>query len=151
MGKLDTAVPGMNAYVYARTTFMDNLFIEALQNEISQVVLMGAGYNSRPYRFAGINHNSLVFELDIAPTQVRKKECLRKARIEIPAQVRFVPVNFNQGGLGDALDKARFELDEKTLFIWEGVSYYLDPKSVEETLDFVSRSNPESGSRSITW
>jgi len=142
--KLDTAIPGMNAYILARTGFFDNLFIEALQNDTPQVVLLGAGYDTRAYRFASLIHNSRIFELDINPTQERKKACLRKAHIEIPSQVKLVPVNFNQEKLGEVLVKAGYRKDEKTLFLWEGVSYYLDPESVSETLGFVTQTAMDS-------
>jgi methyltransferase (TIGR00027 family) len=102
-------------------------------------VLLGAGYDSRAYRYVNSNHRTRVFELDIAPTQDRKRKCLKAARIDIPQQVRFVPINFNEESLRDVLEKAGYEHQEKTLFIWEGVSYYLDVESVDATLEFVSK------------
>jgi methyltransferase (TIGR00027 family) len=48
-------------------------------------------------------------------------------------------VNFNQDSLKDALEKAGYEKHQKTLFIWEGVSYYLEVESVDATLEFVSK------------
>jgi methyltransferase (TIGR00027 family) len=37
------------------------------------------------------------------------------------------------------LDRAGYKDNEKTLFIWEGVSYYLELDSVNETLKFVNK------------
>ena len=54
----------------ARTAYFDRLFADALSNKTPQIVLLGAGYDSRAYRFANLNHVTRVFELDIAPTQV---------------------------------------------------------------------------------
>ena len=56
----------------ARTAFFDNLFIDALNKNIPQIVLLGAGYDTRAYRFADLNNATKIFELDIAPTQNRK-------------------------------------------------------------------------------
>jgi methyltransferase (TIGR00027 family) len=137
--KLDGFLPGLNEYMIARTAYFDSLFLDALNNKIQQIVLLGAGYDSRAYRYVNSNHRTRVFELDIAPTQDRKRKCLKAARIDIPQQVRFVPINFNEESLRDVLEKAGYEHQEKTLFIWEGVSYYLDVESVDATLEFVSK------------
>ncbi|MDM8560747.1 SAM-dependent methyltransferase [Thiotrichales bacterium HSG14] len=103
--------------------------------------MLGAGYDSRAYRFAKLIHDTKIFELDIAPTQDRKKKCLKKANIGIPQQVTFVPINFNQGSLKNILEEAGYQSHKKTLFIWEGVSYYLDAESVDATLEFISHSS----------
>lgn len=132
--KLEAALPGLNAYMIARTVWLDELFLNALKTEVPQIVLMGAGYDSRAYRFAAHNKGTTVFELDAAPTQKRKIKCLNKARITVPTQVKFAPIDFNKESLESVLDKAGFDRKLKTLFIWEGVSYYLEPESVDATL-----------------
>ncbi len=123
----------------ARTAFFDNIFLDALNNKTPQIVFLGAGYDTRAYRFANSNQGTKIFELDAPPTQDRKKKCIKKARIDIPGHVTFVPINFNQESLKDVLDKAGYDHTQKTLFIWEGVSYYLETESVDRTLEFVSR------------
>ena len=143
--KLNEALPGLTEYMIARTAYFDGLFVDALEKEFPQIVLMGAGYDTRAYRFAELNKGTKIFELDIAPTQNQKKTYLKKARIDIPQRVKLVPIDFNQESLGDVLEKAGFDNQEKTLFIWEGVTYYLDAESVDATLEFVSgSSHPES-------
>jgi len=137
--KLNDFLPGLNEYMIARTAYFDSLFVNALNNKTAQIVLLGAGYDSRAYRFANSNLGTSVFELGIAPTQDRKIECLRKARIDIPKHVTFVPIDFNRESLEDALEKVGFKSHQKTLFIWEGVSYYLNTESVNSTLEFVSK------------
>jgi methyltransferase (TIGR00027 family) len=138
--KLARFMPGMNEYMIARTAFFDRLFVNALNNRTPQIVVLGAGYDSRAYRSAKLNHGSRVFELDTAPTQDRKKKCLKAARINVPQDVKFVPVDFTKESLNDVLEKAGYQNREKTLFIWEGVSYYLDLESIKKTLEFVSHS-----------
>jgi methyltransferase (TIGR00027 family) len=125
----------------ARTAFFDNIFLDALNKNIPQIVLFGAGYDTRAYRFASLNNTTKIIELDIATTQNRKKKCLKKAQIDIPKRVTLVPINFNKELLKNVLEKAEYESNEKTLFIWEGVSYYLEPESVDATLEFVNSSS----------
>jgi methyltransferase (TIGR00027 family) len=139
--KLNSFLPGLNEYMIARTAFFDSHFVDGLKNEIPQIVLLGAGYDSRAYRYAKFNRGTRIFELDVAPTQNRKKKCLRGARIDIPKQVKLVPINFNEESLSDVLEKAGYGNREKTLFIWEGVSYYLQAESIDATLEFISHSS----------
>jgi methyltransferase (TIGR00027 family) len=135
--RLDGIFPGLTEFVIARTAYFDSLFVDALSQNVPQIVLLGAGYDSRAYRFAKINRDTRVFELDIAPTQNRKIKCLKKAGIEIPQAVTFAPINFNVESLKEVLEAAGYDSHDETLFLWEGVSYYLDPESVDTTLAFV--------------
>ena len=141
--KLNGLLPGLNEYMIARTAFFDRLFLDALKNKTPQIVLLGAGYDSRAYRFAKLNQGTRIFELDAPPTQDRKKKCIRKAQIDISENVTFVPINFNQESIKNKLEKAGYKHDQNTLFIWEGVSYYLELESVETTLEFVRQASHE--------
>lgn len=135
--KLDSFLPGMTEYMIARTIYFDRLFLDALQQQTPQIVLLGAGYDTRPYRFAGSNQGTSIFELDSPPTQDRKVRCLKKARIRTPESVTFVPIDFNRQDLGVVLERAGYRKDRASLFLWEGVSYYLEAGAVDRTLQFV--------------
>jgi len=135
--KLDQAMPGMTPYIIARTAYFDRVFLDALQAGAPQIVILGAGYDSRASRFAASKGGTTVYELDAAETQARKRECLAAAHVAIPQSVRLVPIDFLHESLADALGKAGFRPDARTLFLWEGVSYYLDAASVDRTLAFV--------------
>jgi methyltransferase (TIGR00027 family) len=134
-------MPGLLEYMIARTAYFDSIFMDALTNDIPQIVLIGAGYDSRAYRFPNANKATKIIELDIATTQNRKKKCLKKAQINIPIHVSFAPIDFNKDSLINVLEKAGYEKDRKTLFLWEGVSFYLEPESVDATLEFLNRSS----------
>ena len=143
--KLNSFLPGLNEYMIARTAYFDDLFANALKKEFPQIVLLGAGYDTRAFRFAELNKSSKIIELDIAPTQNWKKQCLKKAKIDMPENVTLAPINFNTESLKDVLEKVGYDSEQKTLFIWEGVSYYLEAESVDATLGFVRESaHPES-------
>ena len=133
-------MPGVFEYVMARTAFFDEVFINALNEAIPQIVLLGAGYDTRAYRFADLNRYSRIIEMDNAATQNRKKKCLKNFKIEIPESVTHVTMDFNRESLKDVLHCAGYEDDRKTLFIWEGVCMYLEPKSVDTILAFITDS-----------
>jgi len=52
--------PGMYEYMLARTAFFDNVFIDALNNNIPQIVLLGAGYDTRAWRFEKLNNTTKI-------------------------------------------------------------------------------------------
>jgi methyltransferase (TIGR00027 family) len=139
--KLNGFLPGLHEYMIARTAYFDHVFTDALNENTPQIVLLGAGYDSRAYRFAKLNTNTKIIELDASPTQNRKKECLRKAKMDIPKNVNLVPIDFNHQSLKNVLEMAGYIEQEKTLFIWEGVSYYLESQSVDEMLEFITHSS----------
>ena len=137
--------PGTYEFMIARTAFFDRIVEQALKENIDQVVLLGAGYDSRPYRFCEFIQDTKIFELDTKPTQQRKKEYLQQAEISISEQISFVPINFETDNLRDTLTEAGFSQEKKTIFIWEGVTYYLSAEAVDNMLAFV-RFNSPSGS-----
>jgi methyltransferase (TIGR00027 family) len=119
--------------------------VDALKKDFSQIVLLGAGYDTRAYRFEAFTQGTKIFELDSPRTQIRKKACLKKAKINVSSNIVFVPIDFNIDSLKDVLEDAGYQEYQKTLFIWEGVSYYLEAESVDATLSLVRQnSNHES-------
>ena len=135
----------MYEYLIARTAFFDDIVEQALRENIPQIVFLGAGYDSRPYRFKDLIKETSIFELDIHTTQQRKKELLHQANISLPEQLIFVSINFNKDTLSDVLFQAGYDKNQKSLFIWEGVTYYLPARVVDDTLNFI-KSNSPSGS-----
>jgi methyltransferase (TIGR00027 family) len=63
---------------------------------------------------------------------------LKQARVDVPDTITFVTIDFNRESLGSVLEAAGFNPSQKTLFIWEGVTYYLEIESVDTVLRFVN-------------
>jgi methyltransferase (TIGR00027 family) len=133
---------GMYAYLIARTFFFDHIVEQALRENIPQIVILGTGYDSRPYRFKNLIQNTRFFELDTHPTLQHKKELLQQANIPIPKNVIFVPINFVKDTFEDVFSKGGYNKNQKTLFILEGVVYYIGPKAVDDTLRFIKSNSP---------
>lgn len=134
---LHAAAPGSYCYAIARTRHFDETLLSALRSGVEQVVLLGAGYDSRPFRFERELTGVRVFEIDHPGTQARKKRILERAAARIPANLTHIEVDFTRVSFQTALAEHGFSLARKTLFLWEGVSYYLPRPVVEDVLDFV--------------
>jgi methyltransferase (TIGR00027 family) len=115
----------------------DEVFMNALRNRFAQIVLLGAGFDTRALRLKNENVGSKIFEVDIQTTQRPKVEILSRKQIVLPKELVFVPIDFNRESIADALGKAGYATNEKSLFIWEGVTMYLTSDAVDRTLDFI--------------
>jgi methyltransferase (TIGR00027 family) len=130
---------GIYEYVCARTKVMDAAFLEALEDRFAQIVLLGAGFDTRALRFADRNHGTKVFELDAPTTQEPKFEIFRKKRLNIPPELAFASIDFDREDIFDVLTRAGYRDGQKTLFLWEGVSMYLSAQAVDGTLAFIQK------------
>lgn len=125
---------GMYEFMIARTAYFDSIVKLALVGNVPQIVFLGAGYDSRSFRFRDLIGDTRIFELDMPETQRHKQELLNRAGIPIPEQLTFVPVDFRTGSFGGKLRRAGFDSAWEALFVWEGVTYYLPAKAVGHTL-----------------
>jgi methyltransferase (TIGR00027 family) len=141
--------PGIAGMCVARTRCIDDCLKGCIGGGIEQLVILGAGYDSRAYRTDELRGKVRVFEVDHPATQEMKMQKVKKILGYLPDYVVYVPVDFETQRLDDRLIESGYSKDLRTLFIWEGVIYYLTPESVDETLDFVA--NNSGGGSSIIF
>jgi methyltransferase (TIGR00027 family) len=140
--------PGLYEYVLARTKVMDAAFREALDSRAAQIVLLGAGFDTRALRFADCIRGTRIFELDVPTALDPKERILRRERIAVPPELTFVRINFDKDDLSAALTGAGFAAGRKDLFLMEGVTMYLTARAVDGNFDFI-RHSAASGSRVV--
>jgi methyltransferase (TIGR00027 family) len=134
---------GIYEYVTARTQLLDEVFVDALARGFSQVVLLGAGMDTRALRFQDRNKGTTIFELDINATQRYKREIYKRKKTALPDTLVFVPIDFIKQRLADVLSEAGYRDRQQTLFLWEGVTMYLEAEAVDSTLAFIRSSAAE--------
>ena len=117
--------------IISRTPVFDDLITRHL-GDVSQVVVLGAGMDTRAYGMLRDSSIS-IFELDQGPTQQLKREALESAGIEAD-HVTFVPVDFERSDWPEALMATSYKPRAKTLFVWEGVTLYLSASNISLTL-----------------
>jgi methyltransferase (TIGR00027 family) len=135
---IDHRWPGARTSAVARTRFIDDRASAAISQGVEQIVLLGAGFDSRPYRLRACERLA-VFEVDHPSTLARKRQVVGGVIGHAPAWVRFVPTDFNRESVETALAAAGYEESRPTLFIWEGVTNYLTESAVDHTLRWCSR------------
>jgi methyltransferase (TIGR00027 family) len=133
-------LPGGYYFHTARTKCIDNILQACINQGLQQLVILGAGFDTRSYRYQKSLQYAKVFELDFPGTQEIKKQRLAAANIVASANVTYIPIDFNNTGL-EILLKKGYNPALKTLFIWEGVSMYLTPEAVDQVLSFIKHNS----------
>jgi len=123
---------GIYEYVIARTKFIDDVFEDSIKQGIEQIVLFGAGFDTRAVRFADINIHTKIFELDTIYTQTAKIEQFKKRNILLPKNTIFIPIDFHVDSVTEKLAANGFKRNKTTLFILEGIIQYLKAEVVDE-------------------
>lgn len=134
----ERSAPGLYWYPQVRTKHIDGILAESIQTGIDQLVILGAGYDSRPYRFRERLEGVRIFELDFPGTLFQKKRRLIKIFGSLPEYVTYVPINFNSRQIKKSLFESGYSPNKRTFFIWEGVSMYLPKESMNDVLDFIA-------------
>lgn len=130
---------GSRGTVAVRTRYIDDALSAALRNGVEQVVILGAGFDSRAYRVPGINRVR-VFEVDHPMTQAEKKRAVIRRLGRLPRHVEFVAIDFTTQTLDAMLPAAGFRAAARTFFICEGVTHYLSASDVDRLFRYVARS-----------
>ena len=94
---IDHRWPGVRSSVVARTRLIDEVIADSLGAHIEQLVILGAGFDSRAYRLPGLR-DVTVFEVDHPDTQAAKRRTLQRVLSTLPTHVRFVGIDFKPIG-----------------------------------------------------
>jgi methyltransferase (TIGR00027 family) len=143
---IESLFAGHHYYVIARTRCFDDFLQARLspkpgQPRPQQLVILGAGYDSRALRFADRLHNVKVFEVDHPATSAEKQARLRAMAGAPPREVTFVPVDFTRETLAVRLRESGYRDGLDNVFLWEGVTPYLTEEAVSDVLRFIRSSS----------
>lgn len=129
-GRFEVTGSAWVAHMRPRTQFIDDAVLAAIDRGVTQIVIVGAGYDGRALRFAtpGVRF----FEVDRADTQQDKRDRVARAGGSGGEYVVFDVVD---GGLPALLAPAGHDASLPSLFICEGLFPYLTREDIEALLD----------------
>jgi methyltransferase (TIGR00027 family) len=118
-------------YLQARTGFFDTAVLDAIADGVTQIVLLGAGYDDRALRMRtpGVRF----IEVDHPATQADKRQRLQGLGID-SAGIVFIAVDLATGSLSDALAGV-YDERASTLFVCEAMVPYLPFDRMAAVLD----------------
>lgn len=136
----DHFLPGIQNSIVARVRFFDDLVESTLANGLHQLVILGAGYDTRAHRIGGLK-KIRVFEVDHPDTQEMKTEMIKKIFGRLSDHVVYIPVDLTTEDWSFKLLENEYDKSKKTLFLMEGLLYYLSPSIVDGILSIIVRSS----------
>ena len=143
--QMEKLFPGLSSSIIIRVKYFDDYIEKSINKGIEQLVMLGAGYDTRVYRITGLNQIN-VFEVDHPNTQSFKIEKINQILESTPDNIVYVPVDFETDKIGSKLFEYGYDPLKKTLFIMEGLIMYIPSESVENTLKFIQNNSGEGSS-----
>jgi methyltransferase (TIGR00027 family) len=133
----DALYPGFMAAVLLRHRYYEEVLDRAFSDGISQIILLGAGYDTTALRrdLPGAR----IFEVDAAPTQQNKRDILRRKGLHEKATITYVTCDFERDALPERLQESGFDPTAQSVVVWYGVSFFLTESAVRRTLTDVTR------------
>lgn len=125
------------AQAVLRARYAEDALKRAVACGVSRYVILGAGLDTFAYRQPEWAESLTIIEVDRPEAQVAKRACLSDAGVEPPENLRYLPVDFETGALGDALDE--MISSRPVFFSFLGVCQYLCGEAVDHVLSFIAR------------
>jgi methyltransferase (TIGR00027 family) len=126
----------LRAFLVARSRYAEDNLARALARGVTQYVLLGAGLDTFAHR--NPHPHLRVFEVDHPATQQWKRELLATGDMPAPANLTYVPVDFERQSLPEQLNSAGFNPLNATFFAWLGVVPYLTLEAFRFTINFIA-------------
>lgn len=124
--------------IVLRSRYAEDRLMDAVGTGVAQYVILGAGLDTFSMRQDARSEGLRIFELDHPATQELKRERVLKVYGRIPANLVFVPIDFETDHLDEALAEAGFDPLAPSFFSWLGTTYYLSKDAIRETLGRVA-------------
>jgi len=131
-------IPGALSSGIARTKYIDELLETAISNNVKQVIILGAGFDTRAIRLDFLK-SVPVIEIDHPNTSNFKAKIYQNRIGRIPENVKFLQIDFNNQNLDQLALEHNVDFSKPTATIWEGVTNYLSEEAVKNTFSFISK------------
>lgn len=118
----------------SRGRYTEDCLDEAIAAGTHQYVILGAGFDTFAFRRPDLASTLRVSEVDHPATQAAKRSRLTGLGWAMPANLRFIPVDFANDDLAQSLRQSDYDPSAPALFSWLGVTYYLPREAISTTL-----------------
>jgi methyltransferase (TIGR00027 family) len=123
-----------------RDRVADEQLSAAVARGVRQCVILGAGFDSCALRRIDLPHVR-IFEVDHPATQAQKMARLHELGIATPANLNYVPIDFETTqSLLAQLRSCGYNTDEPAFFAWLGVIWYMSENAIDQRLREIATS-----------
>lgn len=124
----------LRSHVVLRSRFAEDRLSAAVQRGVSQYVIVGAGFDTFALRQPQWANSLKVIEVDHLSSQAAKRSRIAEVGMQIPTNVVFADIDFEQESLRDGLLRNGATVTKPTFFSWLGVTMYLTDAAIDATL-----------------
>lgn len=137
------ALPFFRDGIRLRTRFIDDVLRSSLDEGIDQILLLGAGFDTRALRIAEIAaRGARVHEIDLPDQLARKRAVLEEAGVALPSWISYIACDLTapdyELASTAALEDAGFRRDRPAVIVWEGVTTYIGVAATDRSLRFLA-------------
>lgn len=132
-------VPGLGLLVALRTRYFDDFLKKGLSRGVTQLVIFGAGLDSRTLRFSDLLKGKKVIEVDHPEQSPLKQRLYAQVSAPLP-DLAFIPADLtrvSQKQLEELFRSQGYSSGAKSLFLLEGLVHYIGGPAVEMLFDFM--------------
>ena len=144
-----TATLGMIDHLALRSAMIDRLVCDLVQREIRQLVIVGAGLDTRVYRLQAL-HDVAVFEVDHPDSQREKRKRIGELAV-MAKSLRHVAIDLTQHSLQTELRRAGHRAEQPTLWLAEGLLPYLERGAIAEMFGTLGALSSPGSSLIVTY
>lgn len=129
---------GSHLHIAFRTLYIDAVLERWASNHGGQLVILGAGYDTRAFRFNTLHPSLRCAELDLEQTQSVKRAVLGQHPSLRDGAIQMVPADVTDAGWIHYLNEAGLTPERPSLFIAEGLIPYLTRVQVESLFQSIA-------------
>jgi methyltransferase (TIGR00027 family) len=129
----------LRSHVLLRSRFAEERLHAAVARGVTQLVVLGAGLDTFALRQPAWAGALRIYEVDHPSSQTVKRTWIETAKIALPPNLTFAPIDFEHDTLASGLGRAGFDPAAKTFVSCLGVLVYLTAEAIAELFAFVAR------------
>lgn len=139
-------------YMQIRTRAIDDVLHAFVKSGGRQIVLLGAGFDARAWRFGAELAGVTFFEVDHPATQLKKRSY---SPGDLPgAKVEYLSFDFETRSVDElpaALAAIGCSPEQRTLTVWEGVTMYLTEPALDASVAAVRKYSAPGSLLAVTY
>lgn len=128
----------IRASIVGRARFVEDQVEKSIANGVTQYVILGAGLDSFALRNELEAPSVNIFEIDQPGTLIWKEQRIKDELKSIPANLHFIPVDFEKTTWWEALSKSSFDRSKPAVISCTGVTLYLSQEAIDELLNRIA-------------
>jgi methyltransferase (TIGR00027 family) len=132
----------LRSHVVVRSRFSEDCLSEAVARGVRQFVSLGAGLDTFAWRQPAWASSLRIFEIDQPASQQDKRARLDRAGLVSPANLTFVPIDFEVEALDARLAESGVDRAQPVFYSWLGVTPYLNEAAIDQVLGVIAGGPP---------